>query len=101
MEIIDSEDFDLTPAIKTAIEEKAEKIYEVIGHEQKLEVFLSKEGKSETKVVFRTNYLGKTISAEVIGPDFYHLVNEAKAKFIRQIKDLKEKNIDRHHGKEL
>jgi ribosomal subunit interface protein len=96
MEIIDSEDFDLTPAIKTAIEEKAAKIYELIGKDQKIEVFLSKEGSSETKVVFRTNFMGQMISAEVIGPDFYHIVNDVKAKMVRQIADLKDKK-SRHH----
>ncbi|NQZ00433.1 MAG: HPF/RaiA family ribosome-associated protein [Bdellovibrionales bacterium] len=96
MEIIDSEDFDLTPAIKSAIEEKARKIYELIGKDQKIEVFLSKEGSSETKVVFRTHYLGHTVSAEVIGPDFYHIVNDVKAKMIRQIADLKDKK-SKHH----
>lgn len=101
MEIIISEDFELTPAIKEAVHEKVEQVLEHIRdrykEESPVKVFLSKNSGSEFKVQFKMHVKKRDISSHAESHDFYKSLNEAKQKIVRQINDLKEKNLTKRH----
>ncbi len=97
MEIVVSEDFELTQAIKTAIHERVEQIKKHLKTDRTVKVFLSKTGHSLFKVQMVLNDKHKEFSSHSENEDFYMGLNDAKAKIIRQINDYKEKKITKRH----
>lgn len=85
MEIIASEDFKVTQAIRDAITSDMEGIKKYTHTEPYIHVYLCKEGKDEFSVKLVINHKGKDIVAQKVGRNLYHEVKEAKRALVRQI----------------
>ena len=97
MEIITSEDFKLTEAIKAEIHEKVEAIQKHLDKEAVVKVFLSKDSGRQYHVKFSTHVFQQDVVSDAKSDDFHICLNDAKAKILRQITDLKNKKIDKRH----
>ncbi|MEZ4871446.1 MAG: HPF/RaiA family ribosome-associated protein [Bdellovibrionales bacterium] len=97
MEIITSEDFELTEAIKAEIHEKVEAINSHLNGEATVQVFLSKDSSRLYNVKFLAHVFHQDVVSDAKAEDFHVCLNDAKAKILRQIMDIKNKHIDRRH----
>ena len=98
MEIVISEDFALTPAIKEAIREKVDQVSEHLKDDPAVKIFLSKDGGKKFKILMNVHSRHQDFSSHAEDEDFYVALNSSKAKLIRQINDFKEKVITRRHA---
>lgn len=97
MEIVVSEDFDLTNSIKEAVHERVETILKYLKDNPTVKVFLSKNGANLFKVQLALHSQHHDFAAHSESEDFYVGLNEAKQRIIRQIKDQKGKKLSKRH----
>lgn len=93
---INSEDFDLTDAIKEQVEEKLNKIASHMRNEAEFDVFLSKSG-HQYEVKIETAYQQQKVLGESHGDEFYSTLTKAKKAALRQIDDLHDKRVTSRH----
>ena len=98
MELVTSEDFDLTESIKESIHEKVNKIEEVANEELKVHVSLHKEHEM-FQVKMHALFFSHDLVAETEANDFFQALNETSQKLLRQVKEQKEKALAKRHTK--
>tara|TARA_B100000749_G_scaffold280896_1_gene280710 strand:- start:82347 stop:82640 length:294 start_codon:yes stop_codon:yes gene_type:complete len=97
MEIIASEDFKLTDAIKSEIHERVEAINSHMSDPATIKVYLSKDSDRSYHVKFLTHVFHQDVVSDAKNEDFHVCLNQAKSKILRQISDLKDKMVKARH----
>ena len=86
MEIIVSEDFELTESIKKEIHDKVERINELLNKESTVKVFLSKDSSKQYHVKMSGHIYKHDVVSDATDLDFHACLNSAKAKFLLETK---------------
>lgn len=93
------EDFSVTEAMNTQIQEKLDKITEHMKSPSDFTVFLKKSSAYLFEVRIQTHTRGSDISGEGTDKDFYVALNTAKKSILRQIDDQHAKKVQaRRHA---
>ncbi len=93
------EDFTVTEAMNTQIQDKVDKISEHMKFDADFTVFLKKSSAYLFEVRIQTHTRGSDISGEGTDKDFYMALNQAKKSILRQIDDQHARKVQaRRHA---
>lgn len=93
------EDFSVTEAMNTQIQEKVDKISEHMKFPADFTVFLKKTSAYLFEVRIQTHSRGVDMSGEGTDKDFYMALNQAKKSMLRQIDDQHSRKVQaRRHA---
>lgn len=98
MELIASEDFKLTPAIKDAVHEKMEQVNKFLKKDESIIVNLAKESGDVFSVILQVHVYGHDFVGSSQDLDFYKALNQAKNHLVRQLADHKDKYVTSRHS---
>lgn len=93
------EDFSVTEAMRSQIEEKVQKILSHMRTPADFTVFLKKISSHDFEVKFQTHYRGVDFVGQGQDRDFYVALNHAKKSLLRQLDDEHSRKVNaRRHA---
>lgn len=91
--IIASEDFDLTPAIREHVDAAVATITESLPKRESVSTFLAHPNKREFTTLMKVHAYNREIVAKAADEDLYRSVTKARGVLLRRLHDTKEKMV--------